>query len=132
MSAQERISTVEYRRRVGLGGTPSKSKFGNKKTPADDGVVMDSGREATRYKDLVRMQEAGQIASLRRQVTYALVVNDVHICDYVADFVYVNCDKLVGKYLATVVEDSKGARTPIYKLKRALMKACRGIEVVES
>jgi hypothetical protein len=31
-----------------------------------------------------------------------------------------------------IVEDSKGVRTPVYKLKKKLMLACHGIEIRET
>lgn len=43
---------------------------------------------------------------------------------YVADFVYRDGDKLV-------VEDPKGARPPVYRLKKALMVVAHNIEIIE-
>lgn len=95
-----------------------------------DGLTFDSKAEARRYDDLTLRERIGEIikGSIRRQVRYQLAVNGVHICAYVADFVYreahaPECD---------VVEDVKGVRTKEYKIKRALMKACHGIEITET
>ena len=44
---------------------------------------------------------------------------------YIADFRYIDHD---GK---TVVEDTKGVKTPVYILKRKLMQWVHGIRVVE-
>lgn len=126
------MSTAAYRVKMGLDPAKPKSKYGNKKTPADDGVVMDSGREATRYKDLVRMQETGQISELRRQVPFLLALNGVRICTYIADFTYWKDDPKDPGCGVTIVEDCKGARTDVYIIKRALMRACHGIEVIET
>ncbi len=47
------------------------------------------------------------------------------ICTYIADFFYIPRGKLA------VYEDAKGMKTPIYRLKKKLVKACTGIEIVE-
>lgn len=102
------------------------SKYKNKKTVID-GITFDSKREAARYGLLKALSEAGAIGGLRRQARYPLVVMGVKICTYVADFVYI--DFAAKK---EVVEDCKGCRTAVYKLKKKLMLACLGIDVKET
>lgn len=46
-------------------------------------------------------------------------------CEYVADFVYKD------GHGRTVVEDAKGYRTDVYKLKKKLMLYVHGIEIME-
>jgi hypothetical protein len=46
------------------------------------------------------------------------------ICTYVADFKYLENGK-------EVVEDVKGFKTPVYKLKKKLVEAIYGIEIIE-
>jgi hypothetical protein len=46
-------------------------------------------------------------------------------CKYIADFVYRDRDG------NRVVEDCKGFRTPVYKLKKKLMLHVHGIRIVE-
>jgi hypothetical protein len=92
-------------------------------------VKYQSSKEARRSGELDIMQRLGEISDLRRQVRYEFVHNDVHICAYVADFVY----RLPNG--ATVVEDTKSAATRkirIYRVKIKLMKAFFGIDIVES
>jgi hypothetical protein len=64
-------------------------------------------------------------------VKYKIDINGIHICYYLADFVYV--DRLMDK---TIVEDVKGmkrgAAYQMFKLKAKLMKACYGIDILES
>lgn len=100
------------------------SKYGNRRTVID-GKRFDSIAEARRYQALALMERAGDIANLRCQVRYKLIVNNVSVAVYIADFVYTNAK---GK---TIVEDVKGVRTAVYRLKRKLMKACLGINVTE-
>lgn len=94
------------------------SKYHAKKTVVD-GITFDSRKEADRYLVLKGMEEDGSIEDLRRQVRYELVpafnVDGKHYRPvyYVADFVYVEDGK-------EVVEDVKGMRTDVYKLKSKL------------
>jgi hypothetical protein len=105
-----------------LGAAPRGSKYRNRKTVVD-GIVFASAKEARRYGELLLLQRAGEISDLWLQPRFPLVVNGIKICTYVADFAFK--DKGV-----KVVEDSKGVETPVFKIKRKLMKACLGIEVL--
>jgi hypothetical protein len=98
-------------------------KYGNKPTEVD-GIRFASKREAARYSELKLLERAGKISALRLQPAFPLDVNGVPVCLYRADFAYVEN----GRH---AVEDSKGFRTDVYKIKRALMKAVHGIDVVE-
>ena len=94
-------------------------------------VVTDEGRFASRkeYADwcALKLQEkAGYITHLQRQVRFPLTINDQLICTFVADAVFF--DRASNK---RVVADSKGVLTPVYKLKKKLMKALLNIEVIE-
>lgn len=101
-----------------------KNKYGNKKVVID-GIEFDSTWEGMRYSALKIQEKAGEISNLKLQVEYSLDVNGVHICKYVADFVY---DE--GGH--EVVEDAKGVKTAIYRQKKKLMKAIHGIDIKET
>lgn len=101
----------------------SKSKWRNVRTTID-GITFASKREANRYSELKLELLAGEISELELQKPFSLDVNGVHICDYVADFVY----KRNG---IQITEDAKGKATDLYKIKRALMRAVHGIEIIE-
>ncbi len=101
----------------------SNSKWRNIRTKVD-GITFASQREANRFAELKIELLAGEISELKLQKTFSLDVNGIHICDYVADFVY----KRNG---LQITEDAKGKRTDVYKIKRALMHAIHGIEIVE-
>jgi hypothetical protein len=90
-----------------------------------DGIRFDSKAEAARYRDLKIFEAAGEIYNLQVHVKYPLVVNGIKIGSYEADFVY-------GENGRIVVEDVKGVRTPVYRLKNKLMRAIHGIEIVET
>jgi len=100
------------------------SKYGAKRTTVD-GITFASKKEAARYCDLKLMQHAGLIDDLELQPRFDLLVNSQKVCTYVADFIYTFGGK-------TVVEDVKGMKTPVYNLKKKLMKACYGIDVLET
>lgn len=104
--------------------TMPKAKYRNRKTETEHGK-FDSQKEAQRYAELVVLERAGAIAGLRRQVPFALVVAGVYIGKYVADMVYKEGEKVV-------VEDVKGFKTEVYRLKRLLMLACHNVEIKES
>lgn len=101
-------------------------KYRNRKTTID-GVTFDSAKEARRWQDLQLWEKAGILTDLSRQVPFAIVINDMLICQYVADAVY----KRDG---VRVVEDTKSEitrRLPVYKLKKKLLKAVLNIEIQE-
>ena len=89
-----------------------------------DGIVFASKAEAKRYSQLKLLERAGEIKNLELQPSYDLEVNGVLICRYVADFRYM----VRG---GQKVEDVKGVKTPVYKLKKKLMKAIYNINIRE-
>lgn len=105
------------------------SKYKAVKTTVD-GITFDSKKEAKRYGELKLLEKAGQISHLRLQHKWPLEINGFLICTYKCDFYYHEHFKDGG--WDEVVEDVKGMKTPIYKLKKKLMKAIHGIEILES
>lgn len=92
----------------------------------------DSKREYTRAQKLKLLEQAGEIFDLREQVPFVLIPSQRNAegymeraCKYVADFVYID------KQGEMVVEDSKGVRTDVYKIKRKLMLMVHGITIKE-
>lgn len=106
------------------------SKYHARKTTVN-GIMFDSRREADRYLVLKGMEEDGVIEDLRRQVRYELIpafdVDGRHYRPvfYVADFVYVEDGK-------EVVEDVKGMRTDVYRLKSKLFARRYGMNIKET
>ena len=74
------------------------------------------------------MQQAGLIENLELQPRYDLVVNGHKLGFYKADFRYK--DVPAGLIITEDVK-SKATRTPVYILKKKLVKALYGIEIVE-
>lgn len=111
---------------------PKISKYNNQKTPAF-GIMFASKKEANRYEQLRLMESGGVVKDIQIQVRYRLEVNGLHICDYIADFVYFDKLSRPGRDpWKQVVEDTKGIRTAAYKLKKKLMLAIHGIEIRET
>lgn len=108
-------------------GGGRRPKFGSVAVEID-GRRFASKREGIRYVALSLLLRAGKISDLKIQPRYQLVVNGVAVATYIADFEYL--DNESGRL---VVEDVKSAptRTPVYLIKKKLMKALHGVDIVE-
>ena len=104
---------------------PARSKYGNRKVQAD-GFTFDSQAEYRRYRELKLLEAAVAIKGLQVHPLFALRVNGQHIGNYEADFSYI---ELPGE--RHVVEDVKGVRTAVYRLKKRMVKALYGIDITE-
>ncbi len=98
------------------------NKYGAKRVGA-----YDSKKEARRAQELALLQQAGLIAGLEHHPVFSIDVAGIHICRYEADFRYQ--DKESGR---VIIEDVKGMRTEIYKLKKKLVLAVHGLEILET
>jgi len=120
----DRMTAAEYQEycRTGRlpGDKPARSKYKNRKTSLD-GTVYASKREADRAATLKLMVQAREVISFFEQVPFSLPGNR----EYLADFVVLWPDS------TWTVEDAKGVRTDVYKIKRDLMLETYGIEIVE-
>lgn len=99
-------------------------KYNNKKVVID-GIKFDSIRESKRYLDLKNLERAGHIRNLELQPRYDFKINGVFIGFYKADFRYKEKDLLI-------IEDVKGMKTPVYNLKKKMMKAFHNINILET
>jgi hypothetical protein len=78
-----------------------------------DEITFASKGEARRYKELKFLESIGSIQALVLQPKYPIDLYGNHICDYVADFEYLEDGKVIA-------EDFKGVRTAVYMLKKKL------------
>lgn len=109
-------------------------KYGNTATNVG-GHRFDSRREARRYAQLRLLELAGEITGLELQpefVLYALALDHdglirdlVRVGSYIGDFRYRDASGQM------IVEDAKGVRTPLYRLKRKIVEAQYGIRIRE-
>lgn len=96
-----------------------------------DGHRFDSRREARRYETLKQLEAAGKIAKLELQPRFELQPafryrgEAVRKIEYVADFRYLDYERG-----GLVVEDVKGMKTDVYRLKRKLFLAKYGDGVI--
>jgi hypothetical protein len=91
-----------------------------------DGIRFASKKEGKRYAELKLLAKAGEINGL--EIQPALPVqspNGTLIFTYKADFSYWT------KGGQRVIEDVKGVRTPVYLLKKKIIEALYGFEIVE-
>ena len=93
----------------------------------------DSKREKYRADLLKILEKQGEISHLKEQVKFELIPSQrvdgkliEKACSYIADFTY--CD-VHGNF---IVEDAKGVRTEVYKIKRKLMLQVHGIIIKET
>lgn len=98
----------------------SRSKYNNCKTVVN-GISFDSKREAERYMELQYLLNERKIQALKCHPVYLLQEafdrdgKRHRKIEYEADFEYI--DQATGK---TIVEDVKGWKTEIYKIKKKL------------
>ena len=96
------------------------NKYRNKKVQIDM-YVFDSIREGKRYKELALLEKANKIKNLQLQPRFLLQESfrkngKTHRkIEYIADFMYEENGK-------TIVEDVKGKKTEVYKLKKKLFE----------
>ena len=117
----------------------SRSKYKAVKTTID-GITFDSKKEAKRYTELKLLEKAGHITHLELQPEYQITINGAKICTYKADFRYFTVraesnersynskgewqtPTMTGDKEGMVLEDVKGFKTPIYRLKKRLVEA---------
>lgn len=100
----------------------SVTKYHNKKVCVN-GKIFDSKKEALRYIELVRMEQAGFIVDLETQPKFILQSKfkkngkTIQAITYFADFMYKET-----KSNKVIVEDVKGVRTEVYKIKKKLFE----------
>ena len=104
-------------------GKPYKkqSKYKNKKI-IYNGIKFDSKRECKRYKELLLLLKANEIKDLQLQKRFVLQDSfkfqgkTIRSITYIADFVYYD------KKGNMIVEDTKGVKTEVYKIKKKMFQ----------
>ena len=96
----------------------NKSKYRARKVEVD-GIIFDSHKEARRYRELKLLEQAGKIKDLGLQPNFLLQPSykkdgkTIRKIEYIADFTYYDLERN-----EMVVEDVKGFRTDVYRLKK--------------
>lgn len=98
-----------------------------------DGIKFHSKKEAKRYQELHLLEKEGEIRDLELQVRIYLEGKNGPILtekgrkmSYVADFRYFDV-----RLNAWVIEDVKGWKTDVYKIKKAIL-AAQNVEIFET
>ena len=104
---------------------PKPHKYGAKAVVID-GIRFASKREARRYAELKLLAKAGEISNLQLQPEYVFETRGVVVFSYFGDFEYYD-----NTLKRRVVEDVKGVRTPVYRLKKKIIEAEHDIEIRE-
>jgi hypothetical protein len=108
-----------------------KSKYGNKHITIDN-IKFSSIKEAKRYEELKNYQEQGKIRGLELQVKYNLQPSfkingkTIRSFGYICDFQYID-----NTTEELVIEDVKGYKTEVYKLKKKIFEYKYNIEIKE-
>lgn len=105
------------------------------------GQWFGSTKEGKRYIELTKLENAGLIRNLRRQVPYGLEVfvvdpsECVTLGEWRADFVFENrlpTENMAREKWYTVVEDCKGVKTDLYRWKKKHVEAQYGFTITET
>lgn len=98
-----------------------------------NGIKFDSKKEMYRYIDLLCREKMGEISDLELQPKFDFIIEgltkkqDKKIFTYKADFSYYEKDNNF-----PTIEDVKGFKTPVYRLKKKLIEAQFGITIKET
>lgn len=131
MSSSENWSIEQYREHLKNKPAPKKpSKYKNVKDERSkvDGHQFDSIKEADHYIRLKAMLGNREIKEIKRQVRYDLIVNGLLIAFYKADFVVTHW---TGEKEVQDVKSIVTRNLATYQMKKKLMKAIHGIDIVE-
>jgi dsDNA-binding SOS-regulon protein len=107
----------------------SPSKYRAVRTEVD-GITFASKAEARRYSELKLLEKAGEVKELELQPKFPLYAptrsKQEQVTTYVADFRYRRGPKGI-----LVIEDVKGMKTPVYRLKKKWFEAQYGLLITE-
>lgn len=109
-----------------------KNKFNAKRTScgATDHPAHASRKEAIRCSELQALQKGKLIRGLVQQPKFPIVIYGEKICTYIGDWVFE--ERGPDGEWRKVLADCKGMKTPIYKIKKKLVKAIYGITIRET
>ena len=102
-------------------------KYNNVKTEIN-GILFDSKKEAKYYGILKLKQKAKLIDSFEMQVKFDIIVNGDKIGFYKADFVTYKDGKI---FEVIDVKSEITKKLPVYRLKKKLIKAIYGFNILE-
>lgn len=90
--------------------------------------TYDSKKEAGVAQQLQWREHAREIHGLRYQVRFDIVINDIKVCTYIADFTYKDES---GREVVVDAKSDYSRKDKVYRLKKKLMHAVYGITIQE-
>ena len=102
---------------------PRPNKYGAVKTTVDN-IRFDSKRESERYSELKLLFKNGHIHNLEIQPRFDFKIDGKHMFTYRGDFAYFDGDR-------RIIEDVKGHKTAIYKLKKKIIEKAFSVRITE-
>lgn len=121
---KQTISIEEAKKLFEKSTKKKRSKYNNERVEFN-GYMFDSIKEKDRYITLSWQLRIHEISDLHLQVRFPFLIDGKVYFEYIADFVY----KKKGEF---VVEDVKGYKTDVYKLKKKLIEAVYKISILET
>lgn len=91
------------------------------------GIKFHSKRELKRYQELLILEKCKEIYDIELQPPFPVFINGKKVCTYFADFGYRDTQSK-----ERIIEDCKGYKTDIYRLKKKLVEALYGITILET
>lgn len=89
-----------------------------------DGHIFASQAEGRRYQQLKLLERAGHIRQIELQPVFKFEIDGKLMFRYVADFAYF-------EGVSRIVEDCKGVRTPVYRIKKKIIEQAFKITIRE-
>ncbi len=121
------MSPAEFREFMAKKEAGKTSKYKAIPTETQDGQKFKSALEANYYKRCWALQQVGEVTKIEREVRYELVVNGHFVAAYMMDFRITYRDGRVDH----IDCKSDATLTPLYRIKKQLMKAIHGIDLIE-
>ena len=101
-----------------------RNKYKAKPVVTGDGIRFASQKEFGRFLYLRGMERGGAIRGLELQPRFDIRIEGKFCGFYKADFAYFADNK-------RVIEDVKGMKTPVYRLKKKIIEAMYNVDIVE-
>jgi hypothetical protein len=126
MKSKNTLSQAEYALLLsGNNFIKKPSKYRAIKTANKDQTISDSRKEARLDETFMMLIKNKNILKVIRKERFIMQINGIKICAYVADWTVYHKDGHKEIY------DAKGFKTPVYKIKKKLLKALYNLNIIE-
>jgi chloramphenicol O-acetyltransferase len=108
---------------------PSRYPVADKKDRFCDGILFDSKKELSRYRELKLLEKGGVIRNLEVHPCFCVAIKDEPFCTYTADFSYYWASS--GKQEIEDVKSTGTRKDAAYRLRKKAAELFYGIKVTE-